>query len=71
MNDDDAPTWELIAERFQRARHEHPCCQCTKPIRTGETYRYVVGRLDGEFVADRMHVGWCPDDYTEAIEGDP
>ena len=45
--EDNAP--EFYTEDIVRARRDHNCCECTRTIRKGETYRRSTGKWDGDF----------------------
>lgn len=54
---DEGPTWEVIHDEQLRARQPHQCNVCGGPIRAGESYRRVAGKLDGEFQVHKEHSG--------------
>lgn len=52
-------SWEVIHDRYQRARSPYTCDTCSGEILKGENYRRVVGKLDGELRVFRQHGGMC------------
>lgn len=49
--DYDYPTFYRASIR--KARKEHCCYECSRPIKLGETYEYVAAMWDGEFCTCR------------------
>ncbi len=45
----DAVEAEIFKEGIRIARKPHVCCECGSPIDTGEKYRNIRGRWDGEW----------------------
>lgn len=50
---DDAERVETLQDVMRKARKEYRCGECSRAIRTGETYRYVFGKLEGDRVTYR------------------
>lgn len=48
------PTFYVTNE--QKARKEHPCCECRAPIRKGEVYLECRGKWDGSISTHRQHL---------------
>ena len=46
---DDGEDPSLHVVEMRKARKEHKCCECHKPIRKGETYERVTGIWDSKF----------------------
>lgn len=57
-------------ERWHKARKDHRCCECRRPIHPGEQYQYIIGVWDGEFstfktceqcvgVRESLNKVWC------------
>ncbi len=44
---------DMIREESRRARKEHRCGECRKPIRKGDTYHYEFIGYDGEVSAHK------------------
>jgi hypothetical protein len=47
----DLPQAEFYNEEIVRARREHKCCECRRPIRKGEVYQRANGKWDGDFAS--------------------
>ena len=39
---------EFFRVRDVRAHKVHQCCECSEPIKPGDTYEYIIGKWDGE-----------------------
>lgn len=46
---------DFYSERTPRARKPHRCFECGRTIPTGDTYRLIAGKWDGEFDQYRIH----------------
>lgn len=46
---DDYEPWEFYSDRTIKARKEHKCCECNRPITKGTEYQYISGKCDGYF----------------------
>lgn len=44
--------WTALDYKLVRARKEHGCCACFRPIKKGQLYRVLTGLQDGSF--DRL-----------------
>ena len=49
---------EIFSEAMVRARKEHKCITCGKPIHPGRIYHKQVGTVDGDFATWKSH-GRC------------
>lgn len=47
MSDCDNPA-SAYREQPRRARKDHRCCECTRPIPAGDHYKYISGVWDGQ-----------------------
>jgi hypothetical protein len=47
IDDYDGP--EVYSSTMRKAKKEHICGECRKPIKVGETYEYVTGLWDGRW----------------------
>lgn len=55
----DWPDWTVLGRRTVVARKEHTCKRCGEKIRPGEAYERTAGLVDGRFIEDKTHHGWC------------
>jgi hypothetical protein len=39
----------VYSEKWVKARKVHACCECSRPINSGETYNIFKGCWDGKF----------------------
>lgn len=44
---DDCERVEIFQKVDRKARKEHSCSECGRPIAIGETYHYVAGKIEG------------------------
>ena len=45
----DGPIPDIYDSVVRKAAKQHTCCECGKPIRSGEYYEYVSGLWDGQW----------------------
>lgn len=45
----DFDPWTVYRSETRRARKQHACTECGRKIESGETYRYIVGMIDGDW----------------------
>lgn len=69
--------WTHIRDTQRKAKKQHSCFLCAKPIAIGEQYTERFGYCDREAVAMRMHgrceavtVGWDQTDWECFSPGD-
>lgn len=59
MNNEDAPTEEIISDTTPKAEKEYICALCKGIIKAGEEHTKLVYIFDGsEFVSSRYHLGY-------------
>jgi len=46
---DDISPNEFYRARELKAKKQHRCCECHKPINVGNKYIYIAGKSDGDF----------------------
>ena len=61
---------QILSQTTPRARKEHTCYLCNRPIPVGEVHVKLVGETDGDFWHMRMHTvchkhtaDWFEDDW--------
>jgi hypothetical protein len=64
-------SWETLNDTTPKARKRYQCSGCCEVIEVGEKHRYQVGKLDGDFQANRWHPEcfWFASDSCEIEEG--
>ena len=56
---DDCDGWVSFGNFERRARKSHKCCDCGREIKTGETYNYGKGLMDGYYFMDAKTCAQC------------
>lgn len=59
--DQDAPAITILRETIHKAKKEHTCNFCKKPIKTGDSYRRIVlidydNKASGELKSYGQHI---------------
>lgn len=63
LEDSGAPHCLLLREGFHRARKEHLCTRCGKPIAPGQSYRSQFWLVDDEPTHDKTCPTCLDDEY--------
>jgi hypothetical protein len=45
---DDYEPWDFYEEKIVKARKEHKCCECYRPIPVGTQYERITGKCCGD-----------------------
>lgn len=55
MDPADVPDITVLSEQKRKARKQHKCCYCSKPIEPGTVYYHIAMTVDGRFESVNCH----------------